>query len=110
MDGRLEIPALFGVARALIGMLHLEALPGTPTAAPLESVVDRALEEARVYRKAGFHGLIIENMHDRPYLKGSVGPEIVAAMAVVGREVRRETGLPLGVQVLAGAAPWEAGA
>jgi membrane complex biogenesis BtpA family protein len=32
-----------------------------------------------------------------------VGPEIVAAMAVAGREVRREVPLPLGVQVLAGA-------
>ena len=42
-------------------------------------------------------------MHDRPYLKGSVGPEIVAAMAVIGAEVRRAVPLPLGVQVLAGA-------
>src|SRR5262249_47817274 len=38
-----------------------------------------------------------------PYLKRSVGPEIVAALAVIGREVRRASGLPLGVQVLAGA-------
>jgi hypothetical protein len=42
-------------------------------------------------------------MHDRPYLRRAVGPEIVAAMAVVGREVRRAVSLPLGVQVLAGA-------
>ena len=32
---------------------------------------------------------MIENMHDRPYLKGAVGPEIVAAMTAIGREVRR---------------------
>jgi membrane complex biogenesis BtpA family protein len=44
-----------------------------------------------------------ENMHDRPYLKGGVGPEVTAAMAVIAREIRRETGLPLGIQVLAGA-------
>ena len=42
-------------------------------------------------------------MHDRPYLKRAVGPEIVAAMAAVGREVRAAVDLPLGVQVLAGA-------
>jgi membrane complex biogenesis BtpA family protein len=53
--------------------------------------------------EAGFHGVMIENMHDRPYLKGAVGPATVAAFAVVGREVRRAVGLPLGVQVLAGA-------
>ena len=52
---------------------------------------------------AGFHGLLIENMHDRPYQNGTVGPEIVAAMTAVGRAVRTEVGLPLGVQVLAGA-------
>jgi uncharacterized protein len=42
-------------------------------------------------------------MHDRPYLKGGVGPEIVAAMTAIGREVRRAVALPLGLQVLAGA-------
>src|SRR6185312_3906177 len=52
---------------------------------------------------AGFHGLMIENTHDRPYLKAGVGPEITAAMAVIGAEVRRSVALPLGVQVLAGA-------
>ena len=42
-------------------------------------------------------------MHDRPYLKGGVGPEITATMTAIAREVKRETGLVLGVQVLAGA-------
>ena len=47
---------------------------------------------------------ILENTHDRPYVKGAaVGPEIVSALSVVGAEVRRATSLPLGVQVLAGA-------
>jgi len=31
---------------------------------------------------------LIENTHDRPYLKAGVGPEIAAAMAVIGAEVR----------------------
>jgi len=104
MDSRLEIASLLGAGRALIGMLHLDALPGTPTAAPsFDRVVERAVDEARVYRDAGFHALMIENMHDRPYLKGAVGPEVVAAMSAVGREVRRNVALPLGVQVLAAA-------
>jgi predicted TIM-barrel enzyme len=41
-----------------------------------------AVAEARVYREAGFHGLVIENMHDRPYLAGTAGPGTVAALAV----------------------------
>jgi membrane complex biogenesis BtpA family protein len=94
----------FGAPRALIGMLHLGALPGTPAAChSIETVIKQALAEARIYRDAGFTALGIENMHDRPYLKGGVGPEITAAMTVIAHEVRRETDLPLGVQVLAGA-------
>ena len=98
------LTAIFGVPRALIGMLHVEALPGTPRSRlPVAAIAERAVSEAAVYRQAGFQGLMIENMHDRPYLKGSVGPEVVAAMTVVARAVRRESGLPLGIQVLAGA-------
>jgi len=90
--------------RALIGMIHVGALPGTPRASePLAALVARAREEARVYRDAGFTALAIENMHDRPYVKGGVGPEIVAAMTAVGCAVREAVDLPLGVQVLAGA-------
>jgi len=103
MPATTAIPSIFGAPRALIGVLHLPALPGTARAQlGLDAVVETVLAEARQYQAAGFQGLMIENMHDRPYLKGAVGPEVVAAMAVVGREVRR-TGLPLGVQVLAGA-------
>src|SRR5215216_4328489 len=66
-------------------------------------LVLRAREEARVYRECGVDGVIIENMHDVPYLKGAVGPEIVAAMAIIGNEVKTECRLPVGVQILAGA-------
>ncbi|MEO5617346.1 MAG: BtpA/SgcQ family protein [Candidatus Eisenbacteria bacterium] len=95
---------IFGAPRALIGMLHLGALPGTPMARePVGALIERAVSEARVYAEARFTALMIENMHDRPYLKRAVGPEVVAAMAVIGRAVRAATNLPLGVQVLAGA-------
>jgi len=108
MDLKNITQSIFEAPRALIGMIHLAALPGSPEYArggemSLELIILRAVEEAKVYRDAGFHALMIENMHDRPYLKGTVGPETVAAMTAVGREVRRVVSLPLGVQVLAGA-------
>jgi len=104
MDSRRLFAQLFGRPRALIGMLHLGALPGSPRAERgLEALIESAIAEARVFRDAGFTALMIENMHDRPYLKREVGPEVVAAMSAIGREVRREVALPLGVQVLAGA-------
>jgi len=106
-DRRQTMSSLFNAARALVGMLHVGPLPGCPghrdTSAGLDDQVGRAVAEAEAYRAAGFHGLILENMFDRPYLRSQVGPEIVAAMAVIGREVRRAVPLPLGVQVLAAA-------
>jgi uncharacterized protein len=70
----------------------------------VRTIAEMAAAEAEIYAEAGFHGLILENTHDRPYLKGAaVGPEIVAALSIVGAEVRRAAPLPLGVQILAGA-------
>jgi membrane complex biogenesis BtpA family protein len=104
MDTAGVIKSLFGVPRALVGVVHTGGLPGTPSGKhDISQLVEAAVAEARVYAAAGFHGVVIENTHDRPYLKGSVGPEIVAALAVIGHEVRRAAPLPLGVQVLAGA-------
>ena len=104
MDSKAIIESLFGVKRALIGVIHAQALPGTPESRlTVGAIAEIAVEEARLYAAAGFHGVMIENTHDRPYLKGSVGPEIATAMSVIGAEVRRATPLPLGIQVLAGA-------
>ena len=85
-------------------MIHVEALPGTPAhRLTLAAIERKACDEARLYRAAGVHGLMLENMHDTPYLRGGVGPEIVAVMAVIARAAREAGGLPCGVQVLAGA-------
>lgn len=85
-------------------MIHVGALPGSPASGlALRAIEKQALHEANLFRSAGVHGLMLENMHDTPYLRGGVGPEIVAAMAIITRAVKVATGLPCGVQILAGA-------
>lgn len=85
-------------------MIHVGALPGTPASRlDLTTIERQALREARLFREAGMHGLLLENMHDTPYLRGRVGPEIVAAMAIIARAVKEASSLPCGVQILAGA-------
>jgi membrane complex biogenesis BtpA family protein len=42
-------------------------------------------------------------MHDRPYLRQQVGPEIVSGMTAALDAVRQAVALPLGVQILGGA-------
>ncbi|MCA9244798.1 MAG: BtpA/SgcQ family protein [Phycisphaerales bacterium] len=95
---------MFNRQPALIGMIHIGALPGTPRSADsIAALAERAAGEARLYADAGFDAVMIENMHDAPYLNGAVGPEIVAGITAVGLAVRAACSMPLGVQVLAGA-------
>jgi membrane complex biogenesis BtpA family protein len=96
--------SIFGRERALVGMVHLAALPGSPraTLSPRE-VARRAVDEARLLADAGFDAILLENMHDAPYLAREVAPETVAAFARAACEVRAAVSVPLGVQVLAGA-------
>ncbi len=96
---------LFGPRpQTVIGMIHVRALPGTPLhKGGMASILDQALAEAETYRACGIHALMVENMHDIPYVQHP-GPEIATAMAVLAREVKRaHPQLPLGLQILAGA-------
>jgi membrane complex biogenesis BtpA family protein len=88
--------------KSLIGMVHVAALPGSPRASfTVDQIVRQAVDEAKVLVEAGFDGIIVENMHDRPYINGPHGPETVAAMTLVCAAVREVVGgRPLGVQVL----------
>jgi uncharacterized protein len=98
------LASLFSNPKPIIGMIHVGALPGTPAnSQSIDQIISQAEREAALYRENRIDGLIIENMHDVPYLRGSVGPEIVAALAVIGRRVKQESRLPTGIQILAGA-------
>lgn len=87
----------------LIGMVHVGALPGTPRAdSTPEMLAAQAAKEATQLAEAGFDAVIIENMHDIPYVHGSkLGPEITATMTRVAVEVATAVDIPLGIQILA---------
>ena len=89
--------------RGIIGMVHVGALPGTPRGhlSP-QALVAHAVLEARTLRDAGFDAVLIENMHDRPYLGGGIGAEIVACMSAVCAAVRAAVDCPIGVQIRGG--------
>ena len=99
-----QVTEMFGHPKAVVGMLHVGALPGTPWArAGMAEVVAQTVAEARLLASFGLDALMIENMHDRPYLRQTCGPEIVAGMTATAAAVREAVDLPLGVQILAGA-------
>lgn len=96
--------ALFGRDRAVIGMVHIGALPGTPgSIQSVAALASSACAEAQALVDAGVDAIMLENMHDVPYLMRNVGPEIVAAMTHIASAVRAVVPVPLGLQILAGA-------
>ncbi|MBI5153721.1 BtpA/SgcQ family protein [Candidatus Poribacteria bacterium] len=103
--GFISIPGLPKDRPAFCAMIHVPALPGTPRfGGSLRNVLRRVSEEAALLAEVGADAVMIENMHDAPYLLREVGPEITAAMTAAGLAASREIGaVPLGVQVLAGA-------
>ena len=62
------------------------------------------MQETEILAKYGLDGLIVENMHDLPYVQ-KVGPEILTSMTSACSQVRKvfPKDKPIGVQVLAGA-------
>jgi len=89
---------------ALIAMIHVGALPSTPRSTrSVPELAASAVEEARLLAGCGVDAILLENMHDTPYLNRSVGHEVVAAMTAIVSSVRSAVQLPLGVQILAGA-------
>ncbi len=89
-------------AKTIIGMIHVDPLPGTPKSySRMPEIIAKAKAEAKLYREAGVDVIAIENMHDIPYTQ-IIRPEIIAAMTIIGYEVKNVTGLRTGIQILAG--------
>jgi len=101
------VEAIFGRRQAVIGVIHSLPLPGSPDydGMAMDEIVGFAVAEAGRYRDGGVNGLIVENHGDIPFAKPDrLGPETAATMAVMTDAVRRASGLPVGVNVLANGA------
>jgi uncharacterized protein len=93
---------LFRVQKPIIGMLHLPPLPGSPIydGKGLKEIIERALSDAEELQAGGVDALEVENFSDPTYYPQEVGPELVAAMAIVSDHVIRNISIPLGICIL----------
>ncbi|MFZ2492277.1 MAG: BtpA/SgcQ family protein, partial [Thermoanaerobaculia bacterium] len=73
--------------RAIFGMVHLRALPGSPMHTSISEVIDAAKRDALALRDGGCSGIVFENFGDRPFARGRVDALTVAAMTRVITEV-----------------------
>ena len=95
---------IFVTEKPIIGMLHLLPLPGGPMYDDkgLDKVIARALYDADALVRGGVSALQVENYSDPSYFVNHAAPETVAAMSIVGNEVRKAfPDLPMGVCLLA---------
>lgn len=91
--------------RALIGMVHLEALPGAPrNALPLGDIVARAVEDAAALVDGGCDAVLVENFGDAPFAK-RLGPDALAGLTVAVDAVVAAVRVPVGVNALRNDAP-----
>jgi len=91
----------FDTDRPIVGMVHLEALPGAPDFDGDRAAIRAAmLRDARRLEAGGVDGLLIENFGDAPFYADDVPKHVVASMTALVRDLSRDTELPIGVNVL----------
>ena len=85
----------------LIGVIHLPALPGSPSHfLDMEEILQRAVCDAQTLKASGFDAVIVENFGDAPFTPETVPPAGVAAMAIAADRVRQAVKLPVGINAL----------
>ncbi|MFN0182067.1 MAG: BtpA/SgcQ family protein [Gemmatimonadales bacterium] len=91
--------SLFPGPKPLIGMIALPPLPGYPAFSTIDALIEAGLADLTALERGGVEGVLVENDVDQPHtLIG--GPEIIAAMTRVTREVVNRARVPVGVEVL----------
>ncbi|KAF5284668.1 hypothetical protein FQA39_LY16950 [Lamprigera yunnana] len=102
----LKFQQLFPKKCSIIAMVHASAFPGTPFYGGfVQKIVDKACKETEIYLNNGVNGIMVENMHDVPYIQSKhFGPEVIATMTRICTEVRRivPENIPCGIQILTG--------
>ena len=95
---------LFQVEKPIIGVIHLQALPGAPRYAggSVRDIYAAAVSDAKILAAGGIDGIIIENASDMPFRRPeNIGPETVAALTAACLEVRAAVDTPIGITCVA---------
>jgi membrane complex biogenesis BtpA family protein len=85
----------------LAAMIAVLPLPGSPLYDGNDQrVIDQALADLDIYKKAGVDSIIFENDGDLPYIQPPLDKKAIALMAKICRKARKRFNGPIGVQML----------
>ncbi len=95
------LAAIAAGAKPMIGMIQLRALAGGSRYrdGSLDDVLQHAVEQGAILRPAGFDVLMLQNLGDLP-VGGHASAVQIAWMTRIAYEIRRETRLPVGLNLL----------
>ena len=99
---KLWIEEVFGCGKPIIGMCHLDALPGDPLfdkQKGMGDVIEWARKELMALQEGGVDAVMFSNEFSLPYLT-KVETVTVAAMARIIGELMADIRIPFGVNVL----------
>jgi|AntRauTorcE11898_2_1112593.scaffolds.fasta_scaffold05901_2 membrane complex biogenesis BtpA family protein len=97
----MDLEATFGRSQPIVGMVHLDPLPGAPKFdGDREAVIEQARADARALEAGGVDAVMVENFGDAPFYPDDVPKHVVASMTHAADAVAEEVDLPVGVNVL----------
>jgi len=83
----------------IIGAIHFAPLLGYKDFPGYKVIIKNALEDLMAFQEGGVDGVIVENNYDIPH-KISVEKETVELMTRLGKEIKKQAKIPVGVSVL----------
>jgi membrane complex biogenesis BtpA family protein len=98
------LEALFRMKKPVMGVIHLQPLPGAPryTGQAVREIYAAAVTDARTLQEGGIDGIILENASDMPFSRPEhIGPETVAALTAACLAVRAVVDTPIGITCVA---------
>ena len=85
----------------LAAMIAVLPLPGSPLYDNDDQrIIDQALADLDIYKKAGVDSILLENDHDLPYIQPPLDEKGIALMTVISKEARKNFNGPIGIQML----------
>ncbi|MBW1971613.1 MAG: BtpA/SgcQ family protein [Deltaproteobacteria bacterium] len=98
----LLMKSLFGIEKAVIGMVHFLPLPGTPLydeRGGMERIYEMALRDTKFLQEGGVDAILFCNEGDMPY-STSIPMEIVAAVSSLVAKIATTIKIPYGINML----------
>ena len=92
---------LFGTEKPIIGLVHIQALPGDPfyKGEGMDAVIQRAKADLEALQNGGVDGVLFTNEFSMPYEK-HVSPVTLAAMGMVIGALKSSIRVPFGAEAI----------